>query len=327
MVSSADLPLDGDEQDRGGVPNLAKLLPKPLGAGFWPGTSSRPSPRRLTASHQWSRFLDLQRMRASLTKAAPSASRTLGFGSLLQSTATLGDVQIQSGTSRLMVNRGNRDGVRIWKAIAWTRPGQVLDLSPDSAAKEHSQTKKEAEEKTSQGRREASSQPVDDPGQWGSDGQAWASGASPTEDQAPRSNINLVPSPAKHDPEARRKMAEDAWRRVIEKGRGAAEEIVLPLTEYEVTRSSCRSLPFVQKISHPDCESLTMQNQLCFGQCRSFFVPGAGPRLNHSCSRCSPSQLRKTVVLLECEGGRTVNKDVVLVEGCQCDLQKDLMDH
>ncbi|XP_048473856.1 uncharacterized protein LOC125487245 isoform X2 [Rhincodon typus] len=125
------------------------------------------------------------------------------------------------------------------------------------------------------------------------------------------------------DGESRQRSAEEAWRRLIDKGRGVTEEIVLPLSEREATGSSCRAVPFTQSISHLNCKTFNIQNQLCFGHCSSFFIPGAEQRLYRSCSRCFPSQLKKIVVSLECEGVLVVSRNITLVEECKCDLETE----
>ncbi|XP_048377693.1 cerberus-like [Stegostoma tigrinum] len=125
------------------------------------------------------------------------------------------------------------------------------------------------------------------------------------------------------DGKSRQRSAEEAWRRLIDKGRGVTEEIVLPLSEREATGSSCRAVPFTQSISHLNCKTFNIQNRLCFGHCSSFFIPGTEQRLYRSCSRCFPSQLKKIVVSLECEGVLVVSRNITLIEECKCDLETE----
>ncbi|XP_043550814.1 uncharacterized protein LOC122552228 isoform X1 [Chiloscyllium plagiosum] len=140
----------------------------------------------------------------------------------------------------------------------------------------------------------------------------WLRSSSPTD--KPSTAAAALSRNNNDDAENRQRSAEEAWRRLIEKGRRVTEEIVLPLSEQEASPSSCRAVPFTQSISHLNCKAFNIQNQLCFGHCSSFFIPGAEQRLNQSCSRCFPSQLRKIVVLLECEGVLVVSRNITLVE-------------
>uniref|UniRef100_UPI00398F48C0 uncharacterized protein n=1 Tax=Pristiophorus japonicus TaxID=55135 RepID=UPI00398F48C0 len=316
MVSSADSsPPEGGERGRGQAAILDGGLP------FAPSPRLRP-PRPAAASLQWSAFLGLQRRRGSPAKGAgrPPPGPFLGPRSSFHSAAPGGSVAARRGSTDrarlraagLQANRENGGGLQIRKTTVYGVWGAPTFIARDKKRIAH-------------GRWESSGQHAEDhPSREVPSDSAWGSGDDPQKVPTPNARTWGPSIPAgKHDAQTRQRTAEEAWRRVMEKGRGLAEEIVLPLTEHEATRSNCRTVPFVQNVSHPQCSTVTVQNQLCFGQCSSFFIPGAEQRLYRSCSRCFPSRRRKTVVLLECVGQLVVSKDVTLVEECKCDLDKE----
>lgn len=76
------------------------------------------------------------------------------------------------------------------------------------------------------------------------------------------------------------------------------------------------------------CDTVTVHNKLCFGQCSSLFVPsegefaglGAGLRSHRRapCSRCAPSKAHTVAVSLRC-GAEVREKRVMVVEECKCE--------
>ncbi|XP_069508984.1 DAN domain family member 5 [Ambystoma mexicanum] len=121
---------------------------------------------------------------------------------------------------------------------------------------------------------------------------------------------------------------QDMWRRVIQ--RGGRAETVLPLSQSDFTKSSCKAIPFTQTLSRDGCAPVKIQNRFCFGQCSSFYVPGPRTGAVRPCSGCAPSRIRKIRVALQC--GKQVaapEEEVMVVEECQCEAQgeRDALQH
>nr|XP_005994221.1 PREDICTED: DAN domain family member 5 [Latimeria chalumnae] len=126
------------------------------------------------------------------------------------------------------------------------------------------------------------------------------------------------------DTEIKRRKGLEMWSRAMEMGSGKVKEMVLPLSQTEASRSSCKAIPFIQNISEPKCETITIQNRFCFGQCSSFYIPDSSERrLLHSCSRCAPSKVRKTIVSLKCHNGIIADREATHIEECECEAQNE----
>lgn len=87
-----------------------------------------------------------------------------------------------------------------------------------------------------------------------------------------------------------------------------------------------------QRVTAPGCNTVTVHNRLCFGQCSSLFVPpqaeftaAAAPHLRHNapCSRCGPSKARTVLVPLLCGRGRAQQKRALVVEECKCETSQE----
>ncbi|KAF3852243.1 hypothetical protein F7725_005598 [Dissostichus mawsoni] len=87
------------------------------------------------------------------------------------------------------------------------------------------------------------------------------------------------------------------------------------------------------KTSMNECDTVTVHNRLCFGQCSSLFVPSVGEfsglgtatgALHHRapCSRCSPSKVHNVAVPLRC-GAQVRLKQVMVVEECKCETGRE----
>ncbi|XP_078540804.1 DAN domain family member 5 [Lissotriton helveticus] len=133
--------------------------------------------------------------------------------------------------------------------------------------------------------------------------------------------IGRLHSPARvEELQREQKNAPDLWRRVIQKGNRA--QTVLPLTQSDISKSSCKAIPFTQTISRESCAPAKIQNRFCFGQCSSFYVPGTLTGASRPCSGCAPSRIRRITVPLHCENEVLVREEAVtLVEECQCEAQ------
>lgn len=65
-----------------------------------------------------------------------------------------------------------------------------------------------------------------------------------------------------------------------------------------------------------------VQNNLCFGKCSSYHVPGPEDRLYTFCSHCLPSKFSMKRLDLNCTSSVPVVKEVMIVEECKCEIQK-----
>lgn len=77
-----------------------------------------------------------------------------------------------------------------------------------------------------------------------------------------------------------------------------------------------------QGVTHNNCEKMTVQNNLCFGKCSSFHVPGSEDHLYTFCSRCLPSKFSMKRLDLNCTDSVTVVKEIMIVEECKCESRK-----
>ncbi|NWS72945.1 CER1 protein, partial [Crotophaga sulcirostris] len=119
-----------------------------------------------------------------------------------------------------------------------------------------------------------------------------------------------------------RKDAKKFWDHFMLKKNSASEEVVLPIKSTEMHQENCRALPFSQGVTHKSCERVTVQNNLCFGKCSSFHVPGPEDRLYTYCSHCLPSKFSMKRLELNCTSSVPVVKEVMIVEECKCETQK-----
>ncbi|KFR01565.1 Cerberus [Nipponia nippon] len=119
-----------------------------------------------------------------------------------------------------------------------------------------------------------------------------------------------------------RKDAKKFWDHFMLKKNSASEEVVLPIKTNEMHQENCRTLSFSQGVTHENCEKVMVQNNLCFGKCSSFHVPGPEDRLYTFCSHCLPSKFSMKRLDLNCTSSVPVVKEVMIVEECQCETQK-----
>ncbi|KFV70440.1 Cerberus [Dryobates pubescens] len=117
-----------------------------------------------------------------------------------------------------------------------------------------------------------------------------------------------------------RKDAKKFWDHFILKKNSASEEVVLPIKTNEMHEENCRTLPFSQGVTHESCEKVMVENNLCFGKCNSFHVPGPD-HLYTFCSHCLPSKFSMKRLDLNCTSSVPVVKEVMIVEECKCETQ------
>ncbi|NWS54920.1 CER1 protein, partial [Chunga burmeisteri] len=119
-----------------------------------------------------------------------------------------------------------------------------------------------------------------------------------------------------------RKDAKKFWNHFMSKKNSASEEVVLPIKTNEMHQENCRTLPFSQGVTHESCEKVMVQNNLCFGKCSSFHVPGPEDRPYAFCSHCLPSKFSMKRLDLNCTSSVPVVKEVMIVEECKCETQE-----
>ncbi|MBN3317020.1 CER1 protein, partial [Atractosteus spatula] len=102
---------------------------------------------------------------------------------------------------------------------------------------------------------------------------------------------------------------------------------ILPINNIEVLQQTCRALPFLQTVAHENCEKMVLRNNLCFGKCSSIHVPGNEDGHYAFCSYCFPVRFTRKTVQLNCKGSLQVTKVVMMVEDCQCEVQKGSHPH
>ena len=78
----------------------------------------------------------------------------------------------------------------------------------------------------------------------------------------------------------------------------------------------CNPHPFNETVKHHGCTTVKVENNMCYGQCNSFYIP----KKFFSCSYCAPSKQESVNVRLECPGQNPafVIKKVNIVLDCAC---------
>lgn len=98
-------------------------------------------------------------------------------------------------------------------------------------------------------------------------------------------------------------------------------KIILPLGRSDIAKHPewCQMRPIRQKIRHPGCEPVYVDNHMCFGQCWSFFIPKRRHSFS-SCSKCAPVRTRKQKIEMKCPGMKSGKKikRVSIVTKCRC---------
>lgn len=95
---------------------------------------------------------------------------------------------------------------------------------------------------------------------------------------------------------------------------------VLPLTREDIGQPWCKMQPFQQTIRRRGCQARNVTNNLCYGQCRSFYVPYR-KNFFESCSYCTPVSSKTEIVMLNCPDRSPpsrVVKRVKIVTACSC---------
>nr|XP_056704896.1 cerberus [Euleptes europaea]XP_056722646.1 cerberus-like [Euleptes europaea] len=119
-----------------------------------------------------------------------------------------------------------------------------------------------------------------------------------------------------------RKDAKRFWDLFMLKTKSRSEEVVLPIKTNEMYEETCSTLPFSQSIVYENCETVVVQNNLCFGKCSSFHVPGPEDRLYTFCSHCLPTKFSMRHLEMNCTRVAPLFKVIMIVEECKCEVQK-----
>ncbi|XP_055077941.1 neuroblastoma suppressor of tumorigenicity 1 isoform X1 [Periophthalmus magnuspinnatus] len=86
----------------------------------------------------------------------------------------------------------------------------------------------------------------------------------------------------------------------------------------------CEAKDITQIVGHTGCQSRSIQNRACLGQCFSYSVPNTFPQSTESlvhCDSCMPAQTQWEVVTLDCpdnEDTPHVDKLVERIFHCSC---------
>ncbi|XP_030047936.1 cerberus [Microcaecilia unicolor] len=120
-----------------------------------------------------------------------------------------------------------------------------------------------------------------------------------------------------------KKNAKKFWNHFMFQKNSASQDLILPIKTIEVFEETCKTLPFSQSIVHENCEETEVQNNLCFGKCSSFHVPGPEDHSYSFCSHCRPTKFTMSRLKMNCTGPFPVVKMVMVVEECKCEVQKD----
>ena len=95
--------------------------------------------------------------------------------------------------------------------------------------------------------------------------------------------------------------------------------ITVPITPQEIGQAWCKTKPIRQTIRKRGCESKMVENNMCYGQCRSFYIPIRKGAFE-SCSFCTPVNSTTLKVVLNCPTRKIkkVVKNVKIITECSC---------
>ncbi|CAG5938022.1 DAN domain family member 5 isoform 1-T2 [Menidia menidia] len=156
---------------------------------------------------------------------------------------------------------------------------------------------------------------------------AFLSRGRPTH-KAAGSPLHTLRSRSPAETEMKKKQRLQMWQKAIDKG----VKTSLPISLKD-TKQACTAVPFIQHVTADGCQTVTVHNKLCFGQCSSLFVPSEGEFAEQSpgtgafhrrapCSRCAPFRAQTVTVSLRC-GVEVREKRVMVVEECKCETRRE----
>ncbi|XP_040003264.1 DAN domain family member 5 [Xiphias gladius] len=144
--------------------------------------------------------------------------------------------------------------------------------------------------------------------------------------KAPVSPLHHLYPKSSREVELKQRQGLQMWQRAID--RGDRKTMSLPVNLKD-TKQTCSAIPFTQHVTADGCNTVTVHNKLCFGQCSSLFLPSEGEfvgsgtgtgalRRQAPCSRCAPSKAHTVTVPLRC-GAEARERRVMVVEECKCE--------
>ena len=89
----------------------------------------------------------------------------------------------------------------------------------------------------------------------------------------------------------------------------------------EMRKEVCLAKPFNQTINHDNCIPKTIQNNFCYGQCNSLYIPEVTAGAMKTCFTCQPSQTIQERIPLQCVVNNRLEKKFVAVQkivSCRC---------
>lgn len=103
------------------------------------------------------------------------------------------------------------------------------------------------------------------------------------------------------------------WQQMMESKGG----IQVPITD--IGQPWCRMKPLTQRVRRRGCETETVINNMCYGQCRSFYIP-VRRNFFESCSFCTPINSTTKSVVLNCPSRtkKQIVKKVQIITACSC---------
>ncbi|XP_044044913.1 DAN domain family member 5 [Siniperca chuatsi] len=148
--------------------------------------------------------------------------------------------------------------------------------------------------------------------------------------KTPVSPLHHLQPKSPTDMELKKRQGLQMWQRAINKGEKMTMSLPVNLKD---TKQTCAAVPFTMRVTADGCDTVTVHNKLCFGQCSSLFVPSEGEfaalgtgtwALHHRapCSRCAPSKAHTVAVPLRC-GAEVREKRVMVVEECKCETSRE----
>uniref|UniRef100_A0A6J0UP76 Gremlin n=1 Tax=Pogona vitticeps TaxID=103695 RepID=A0A6J0UP76_9SAUR len=104
---------------------------------------------------------------------------------------------------------------------------------------------------------------------------------------------------------------------------GSSQEALLVTERRYLKRDWCKTQPLKQTIHEDGCNSLTIINRFCYGQCNSFYIPRHVHREEgafQSCSFCKPKKFTTMFVTLNCPELQPPRKKkrITRVKECRC---------
>lgn len=100
---------------------------------------------------------------------------------------------------------------------------------------------------------------------------------------------------------------------VIENSKGT---LIMKADEWKL--EWCKAKSFNQTIRHPGCLPRIIQNNYCYGQCNSIYIPGE--RRLEGCNSCMPKSYEMAAITLLCPFSKQKrhHKQIQLIYSCYC---------